>query len=243
MKPFLILQLRPDRAGDFEYQAFCKYGGLDPKDTVRIEMTEKSFAGLNLEDYSAVIVGGGPYCVSDKEKDDNQIRVENELAGLLQRIYELDFPYLGACYGFGAGAKFLGGQVEKRKEYAEDVCAVDITLTEKAKEDPMTKDLPQTFRAFVGHKESCTKLPVGAELLASSNRCPNHMYRIKKNIYGVQFHPELDVENMMVRIDVYKDAGYFDPSEVETLQTMARAENITIPMQMMKRFVDLYKSE
>jgi len=243
MKPFLILQLRPDRAGDFEYQAFCKYGGLDPKDTVRIEMTKESFAGLNLAEYSAVIVGGGPYCVSDKQKDENQQRVENELAGLLQRIYELDFPYLGACYGFGAGAQFLGGQVEKKKEYSEDVCAVDITLTEEAKADPLTKGLPQTFRAFVGHKESCTQLPHQAVLLAKSKRCPNHMFRLKQNIYGTQFHPELDVENMLVRIDVYKDAGYFAPSEVERLSTMAKAETITIPMEIMKRFVDRYKSE
>jgi GMP synthase (glutamine-hydrolysing) len=243
MKPFLILQLRPDPAGDYEYQAFCKYGGLDPKDTVRIEMTEKSFAGLNIDDYSAVIVGGGPYCLSDKEKDETQVRVEKELNDLLQQIYEQDKPFLGACYGFGAGVKFLGGDVEKHKDYSEDVSAVDITLTEAAKNDPLTVDLPQTFRAFVGHKESCTKLPDGAELLAKSARCPNHMYRIKQNIYATQFHPELDVENMLVRIDVYKNAGYFDPSEVEAMRAMSMAETITIPMIIMKRFVDRYKSE
>jgi GMP synthase (glutamine-hydrolysing) len=243
MKPFLILQVRPNKAGDYEYKAFCQYGGLKEEETHRIEMTLTSIAGLNLDDYSGVIVGGGSPCVSEEEKDEIQIRFESELGDLFKQIIEQDKPYLGACYGFGVFADYCGGKVVQDPNYSEEVKAVDITLTEAAQTDPMTQDLPETFRAFVGHKESCVKLPENAVLLASSKKCPNHMFRLKNNIYATQFHPELDVENLLVRIEVYKYAGYFEPGEAEELSEMAKKEDVTIPMIILKRFVDRYRSE
>lgn len=243
MKPFLILQVRPNKAGDYEYKAFCQYGGLKEEETKRIEMTETSIADIKLEDYSGVIVGGGAPCVSDKEKDENQLRFESELATLFEQIIEQDKPYLGACYGFGVLADYCKGVVTKDPALSEPVKATDIFLTEAGEEDPLLKGLPNEFRAFVGHKESCVTLPEEAILLASSKKCPNHMFRIKKNIYATQFHPELDVENMLVRLDVYKFAGYFKPEEYTELAEMAKKEQITIPMKFLKRFVDKYRSE
>ena len=62
MKPFLILQLRPEtEASDGEYEAMLEQGHLDAADTVRIRLDQQATpADLNLQDYSGVIVGGGP---------------------------------------------------------------------------------------------------------------------------------------------------------------------------------------
>ena len=121
--------------------------------------------------------------------------------------------------------------------------AIDITLTEEGRKDPLLEGLPEVFRAFVGHKESCMELPPGAVLLASSKRCPHHMFRIRKNIYGTQFHPELDFENLEIRINVYKNAGYFPPEDAEKLIEMGRKENIIYPMMIMKNFIERYKRD
>jgi len=243
MKPFLILQVRPNKAGDYEYKAFCEYGGLKEEDTKRVELTQESIAGIQLEDFSAVIVGGGAPCVSDKEKDETQTRFESELDALLNEVVQKDFPYFGACYGLGTLVQFCGGRVSKDPNFAEDVAALDITITDEGKNDPLLKGLPTPFRAFAGHKESCIALPEGAVLLASSAKCPNHMIRLGKNVYATQFHPELDVENMLVRIDVYKNAGYFPPEEAGALAEQVKDEDITVPMEILKRFVEKYRSE
>ena len=59
MRPFLILQLRPeDETSDNEYEAFLKYGQLEAGNTQRIRIEKGGIPPLDLDDYSAVIVGG-----------------------------------------------------------------------------------------------------------------------------------------------------------------------------------------
>mgnify|MGYP006419463349 CR=1 FL=1 len=241
-KPFLILQLRAnDLAAEGEYQAFLKYGGLSDSDVERVRMEKDSLPDVELQKYSGVIVGGGPWDVSDpiEKQSDAQIAGEKWLDKLIEQIVKLDVPYLGACYGFGALAKSHGGRVSK-EQYFEDVKAATITLKEAASNDPLLKDLPNTFEAFVGHKEACQQLPEGAVWLGSSEECPYHLFRIKQNIYATQFHPELDADGICERIDVYKNAGYFPPEDAEKLKEVSRAADISVPQEILRRFVERY---
>lgn len=243
VKPFLILQLRPeDDVADDELAAFQRFGGLTDADIHRVRMEQTTLAAINLADYSAVIVGGGPSNVSDAPAKKSQVqqRFERQLAPLMDRIIEADFPYLGACYGLGYLAYHLGGAVAQGR-YSEGVGAVTITMTEAAADDPLTKGLPKQFRAFAGHKESCQVLPPGAILLSSSANCPIHLIRVKKNMYGAQFHTELDVEGIILRIRAYKYAGYFPPEDADALIAAVRRETITEPGKILRRFVERYR--
>lgn len=242
LKPFLILQLRPeDEAADQEFQAFLRYGKLVMTDVVRVRM-EASFPDSDLSAYSGVIVGGGPWNVSDDEskKTSEQKQAELKLRALIAQIYEHDIPFLGACYGFGALVSFLGGTTSKER-YGENAGTIDVELTADGMQDPLLHDLPQTFRAMVGHKESCQIPPPGSTWLARSAQCPFHMIRLKQNIYATQFHPELDAEGICLRIDIYKHAGYFPPEEAESLKHAAKKECITVPMMILKNFVNRYR--
>lgn len=245
MKPFLILQLRPnDAAADGEFYAMLKYGGLEEKDVHRVRMELEGVPDVNLDDYSGVLVGGGPMDISNPEekKSPEQKRFEKELQALLDKIVEADFPYLGCCFGLSALSIHEGGVVSKEK-YAEGVEAAQIILNDEGKKDKLTEGLPETFRAFAGHKESCQDLAPGAVLLASSPDCPIHMIRVKENVYGTQFHTELDIPVMLGRLEIYKDAGYFPPEEAPALMEKAKQEEVTIPMEILKRFVDTYKRD
>ncbi len=243
MKPFLILQLRPnDTAENDEFQAFLRYANLDESNVHRIRMTKDPLPEtINLNDYSALIVGGGPSDVSkpEEKKSSEQRRFEPWLQNLLTKIVEADFPYLGCCYGLGALAINIGGTVSK-ENYAEPVSAVDITLSPEAHTDPLLKDLPQTFRAIVGHKEAVQTLPDTVTTLASSPTCPTQLIRLKQNIYATQFHPELDAKGIAIRIDIYKNEGYFPAEEAEPLKASLKQESITIPEKVLKRFVKTY---
>jgi len=243
MKPFLILQLRPeDAASDNEFEAFLEYGNLKESEVHRVRMEKGGVPQIDLNDYSGVIVGGGPFNISDNEehKSDAQKRTEEGLLRLLDDVIEQDFPYLGACYGIGILVHHQKGYVSK-EQYGEDVGGVDIFLTEDGVKDPLLIGLPKEFRAFVGHKEACQTLPEGGVLLASSKTCPVQMIRLKTNVYATQFHPELDSEGINVRINVYKNAGYFPPEDAERLCAKMLKEEITVPMEITKRFVKKYK--
>ena len=243
MKPFLILQLRPnDKASDGEFDAFLKFSNLTSDQVVRVRMEQNGIPNVNLDDFSGVIVGGGPSNVSDTEnkKSYEQKKFESSLTGLLSEVVERDFPFLGACYGFGALTSHCGGLISKEK-YSEDVGGITIQLTKEAQDDELLKDFPTEFRAFGGHKEACQTAPKNAIILAKSSTCPVQLIRIKNNIYGTQFHPELDVEGIILRINIYKYAGYFPPEDAQQLIDTVTDEDIRIPMMFMKRFVEKYK--
>ena len=156
-------------------------------------------------------------------------------------MVEKDIPYLGACYGLGALAKNCGAIVSK-EQYSEAVGGLNIELTQEAQNDPLTQGLPQHFRALGGHKEACQNTPKGATILAKSTDCPIQMIRLKNNIYATQFHPELDAEGLIVRIHIYKNAGYFPPEDAEPLIEKVKNEQISVPQTILKRFVDRYRA-
>lgn len=242
-KRFLILQLRPEDAlADNEYEAFLRYGNLEVHETHRVRMEKDGLSKLDPKNYSGIIVGGSPFCFSDApgKKTAQQKKFEPALQKLVRQIIDDDIPFFGACYGLSVLASCLGGVVSKQK-YGENAEAVTITMSNKAKTDALTKGLPGLFRAFVGHKEACQSVPAGAVLLASSDACPVHMIRAGKNVYGTQFHPELDSEGLGLRINAYKNLGYFPPEDAQKLVHAALQENITVPQEILKRFINKYR--
>ena len=115
MKPFLILQLRPEaEASDGEFAAFLAKGGLAPEQARRLRLEAETLPrDLNLSDYSGVIVGGGPGCVSDpaESKPADEARIEAEILSLMPEITDRDIPFMGCCYGISILAHHLGTEV------------------------------------------------------------------------------------------------------------------------------------
>ncbi|MCW2764617.1 MAG: glutamine amidotransferase [Nocardioides sp.] len=241
MRPFLFLGTRAeDAAADGEYAAVLVATGLDETDVRRVRLEAESLPHVDLDDWSGIVLGGGPFNVSDPDelKSPVQVRVEAELRELAGRVVAEDFPFLGACYGIGTLGTLAGGLVDRT--HSEPIGAATISLTEEGAADPLFGVLPRSFDAFLGHKEAVSRLPEGAVLLASSAACPVQAFRIGGHVYATQFHPELDVEGICVRIDVYRDYGYFEPSGAEELKRAARAATVTEPTRLPARFVELY---
>ncbi len=244
MKPFLILQLRPEtQASDDEYEAILEKGGLDQSEAVRIRLDRESIpAGLSLQDHAGVIVGGGPGCVSDAQdkKTAMEQRIEDAIFNLMPAITETDFPYLGCCYGIGILAHHLGARVNKER-FGEEVGAVECQLTTDGTTDPLLEGLPDRFMAFVGHKEAVQELPADCSHLLASTPCPYQMIRYKSNVYATQFHPEADSQVFEARIKTYKNKGYFPPSDADRIIEFCHQQDVRVPGQILKNFVDAYK--
>ena len=243
MKPALILQLRPeDDASDGEFRAFLEKGRLPESAAVRHRLETDSLPKqFSLDDYSAVILGGGPGCVSDDPatRDRAEARAEAEILGLLPEIVSRDMPFLGCCAGIGILAHHLGGDVSKAN-FSEPVGAVTATITDAGRSDPLLTGLPDQFGVLVGHKEAVQALPEGATHLMASETCPVQMIRVKQNIYATQFHPEADGQVFADRIRIYRGHGYFDPEEADNLTERVLSVEITEPERILARFIDRF---
>ncbi|RJT88283.1 glutamine amidotransferase [Cryobacterium melibiosiphilum] len=238
MKPFLLLATRPeDEAADDEYAGFLAGAGLTRDQLVRVRLEAGPMPAIELSDYSGIIVGGSPFNAGDAEvaKTAVQRRVEQELAGLLDRVLAQDFPFLGACYGVGLLTAHLHGIVDNT--WGEEAGPIDITLTEAGRNDPVFGTLAESFVGFVGHKEACSQVPPGAVVLASGQACPIQAFRVGRNVYATQFHPELTRESIVTRLRIYRDNGYFHPDRLADVMTAIGASTVTEPAKLLTSFV------
>jgi GMP synthase (glutamine-hydrolysing) len=241
VKPILLLSIRADdAAADNEYESFLTLAGLEEDELRRVRLEQRALGNVDLRDWSGIWVGGGPfnYTEPDEKKSPVQRRVEADLNRLLDTVVEADFPFLGACYGVGALGSHQGGVIDRR--YAEPVGTVRVTLTAAGRSDPLLGEMPGEFEAFTGHKEAVSELPGHAVLLASSAACPVQAFRVGANGYATQFHPELDAAGISTRVDVYKHAGYFHPSEAEKIKALAWRSEVSHPPAILRAFVRRY---
>ncbi|WP_299532780.1 glutamine amidotransferase [Ulvibacterium sp.] len=242
MRKMLILQMRPeDEAADSEFQAILRVGGLGLDEVRRVRL-EQGIPEIAIDDYSAVIAGGSPFDVSmdPKKKGRIQKNIEVFYDTLFDQVVPADVPFFGACSGNGLLGQYCGARISGK--YSEPVGSVKITVTEEGANDPLLKGLARTFSALVGHKEACDTIPPGAVLLASSQTCPVQMFRVKKNIYATQFHPEADANEFILRIKTYKDNGYFTPEEANGLIKTIRPTKTPMAKEILTRFVKRYRS-
>lgn len=66
------------------------------------------------------------------------------------------------------------------------------------------------------------------------------MFRIKNNLYGTQFHPELDPDGIATRIRIYKNAGYFAPDEADSLINETAQWDVSSAHRIISNFTARY---
>ena len=241
MRPFLLLSSRAeDEATEEEFRAFLRCTGLAEDELHAIRLEAAPLPELRLEDYAGIFVGGSPFNTSDPEhvKSAVQHRVERELRALLDQVVVRDFPFFGACYGVGTLGVHQGGIIDRT--FGEPIGPVRVRLTDEGASDPVLAGMTSEFEAFVGHKEAVRTLPRSAVLLATSAVCPVQMFRVRRNLYATQFHPELDVPGLLIRVRVYQNAGYFPPEELAELVARLEPAVVTEPSRMLANFVARY---
>jgi GMP synthase (glutamine-hydrolysing) len=140
------------------------------------------------DDYDAVFVFGGHMNVDD-EGEHRWLPGEDEL---VRRLVACGVPLLGVCLGGQVLAKAAGAHVGPSPERESGF--VRVTLTDAAEDDPVFGSLPREFDAFTLH-EYAFHVPDGAVELARSSVC-SQAFRLGESAWGVQFHPEVRVEQV-----------------------------------------------
>jgi GMP synthase (glutamine-hydrolysing) len=123
-----------------------------------------------------IILSGGPSSVYDATAPSYD-----------PEIWKLGVPILGLCYGMQLMARDLGGGVEpaKIKEYGRALVTIGHHGTIFAGLDPACE-------AWMSHGDSVSSLPPGFVTVASTAATPVAAIADEtRNLYGVQFHPEV----------------------------------------------------
>ena len=196
-----------DLAADEEYAAMLRCTGLARMSRSGSGWSSARLAALDLDGRSGIILGGGPFQVSDPEekKPAIQLRVEAELAGLLDDVVERDHPFLGSCYGIVTLGRHQGAVVVRT--YGEPIGGVRLTLTSAGSRDPLFSVAGATFGVYLGHKEAITKLPAHAVALASSRPAWCRPSVLATGSIRSS-PPELDLDGPKTRVEVDKYAGH-----------------------------------
>jgi GMP synthase (glutamine-hydrolysing) len=238
--PVLFLGIRgEDVAADAEYAAFLRSADLTEAQLHRGRREAGPLGDVDLDAYSGVMLGGGAFCVSDPTptKSAVQLRVEADLDRLLKNVLAADVPFLGCCYGIGTLGRHVGAVVDRT--YCEPVSGVEVRVTAAGMADPVFAAAGPQFYAFTGHKEAVTTLPPEAVLLATGDVAPVQAFRVGR-AYATQFHPELDLAGLELRMRTYAQYGYFAPEEMDDLLATAAMSGVAELPPVLRRFVEVY---
>lgn len=125
--------------------------------------------------FQALIFSGSPSSSYDK----NAPKVDS-------KIYDLNLPILGICYGQQLMATQLGGTVvlKDSKQFGKVYLKTSIS--------PLFRDLSQQQTVWFSHGDQVIKLPKGFKIIGSTKSAKiAAMQNLHKNFFGIQFHPEV----------------------------------------------------
>jgi GMP synthase (glutamine-hydrolysing) len=129
---------------------------------------------------SALAAGGGPQRIQEAVK-------AGTLGNLPTLVKEVNVPILCICATHQLLAMVYGG--ESGPASAPEFGPVEVTVDE---EDKILSGVGSTFIAWSSHNDEVTKMPLGFVVLAHSENCRVQAMRNKaREIYGLQFHPEV----------------------------------------------------
>jgi GMP synthase (glutamine-hydrolysing) len=135
-----------------------------------------SVDSIRQKNCKGIILSGGPSSVQD-----------TGAPKIDKHIFTLGIPILGICYGMQLISTVLGGSVKasSRREYGEAEFVVDNTSS-------LFHSLPETITIWMSHSDSVANLPVGFTSVGKTTVCPVAAFEdADKNIFGIQFHPEV----------------------------------------------------
>ena len=132
-----------------------------------------SIEEIEAENPIGLILGGGPSLEGAGNSEDY--------------IKHFDIPILGICLGHQLIAKAYGGEVQTSD--TESYAQVKININN---DENLFEGLAPEMDVWSSHKDEVKTIPQDFEILASSNLCDIESFKHKsKDVYGIQFHPEV----------------------------------------------------
>jgi GMP synthase (glutamine-hydrolysing) len=173
------------RAGGFA--ALIRGGVTEVWDGGFVEVDARTAKELPApERFAGIIVTGSAASVT--ERAPWILRTEQYLAEAVRA----DRAVLGICFGHQLLGQALGGLVEKNP-HGREMGTVKLRVVA---DDPLLDRRIEPALVHATHVDAVTRLPPGAEVLATTTLDGHAALRFGERAWGVQFHPEFDEQVM-----------------------------------------------
>lgn len=126
----------------------------------------------------------------------------------MKQGFDLETRIFGSCWGLQVATMAAGGMVAANARGREIGVARDIRILEEGLSHPLYAGKSPTFDAVAVHLDHVTELPPGSRVLSSNEMSQVQAVEIKQGrsvFWGVQYHPEFDLEYISVIIRKYND--------------------------------------
>ena len=154
----------------------------------------------SLDDVGGVVMFGSSYNVDDTDRHP----FLKEIRDLTREALARGTPYLGICLG----AQVLARAMDRAAPLAavREVGFEVVRPTTEAARDRLVSHYADGDRVFQWHEDTF-ELPDGAELLARGDRVPLQAYRVNDVTWGIQWHFEIDREEVDLWLDAFGKEG------------------------------------
>jgi GMP synthase (glutamine-hydrolysing) len=141
----------------------------------------------------ALVMGGGPQSVRSLHELTDELRDASNL------MTQIKLPMLCICVTHQLMATTFGGRTDLARK--PEFGPVEVSVSD---EDTILEGLKPSFTAWESHNDEVVSAPPAFRVLASSENCSvQAMVHEKMNVFGVQFHPE--VNHTAKGVDVFKN--------------------------------------
>ena len=195
---------------DHEFTSFVDKMGADVVVTqVDVVHDVLALPQSYVDDADGIIIGGSPHSMTN----DSISEVKNFLKEVLLEAHRRHVPVLGVCFGHQLVAATFGGRVEQDEaRHQKGFARVHATPTGQG--DLLLHEIPSSFLVRLNHKDHVVTLPEDATLLLYNRVSEVQGFRLKdRPIYGVQFHPEINMEDVRHRYTHYGDHYFLNDEE------------------------------
>lgn len=157
------------------------------QEDLEVFRASKSEFPENIEDYDQVILSGSEDSILNDRK-----WIEEEMR-LVHQIIDKRIPTLGICFGHQLISRALLGFEGVRKAHRPEIGWKQVTAD---KDNQLLNGIQKDFYVFNSHFDEVCNLTSDFEVFASSGQCDVQSFRLSKApVWGIQFHPEIEVES------------------------------------------------
>ena len=102
------------------------------------------------------------------------------------KIFEMNLPLLGICYGHQLIVNKFGGKVKRaNKEYGSSLLTIDD-------DKDLLNNVGESVRAWMSHGDEAEEIPSGFKVIGHTESAKAAAIASSdKSVYGIQFHPEV----------------------------------------------------
>ena len=185
MKLLVLQHAEAEHPGIF--RKFLREDGHD-YDAVELDAGEEL---PSIDGYDGLWVLGGPM---DVWQEDEHPWLAAEKACIREAVEGRGLPFLGLCLGHQLLAEALGGSVGPSR--TPEIGVMDVQLTEAGATGVIFDGFPEAFPCLQWHSAEVTKLPAGADVLATSPDCTVQALKWGPRAYSAQFHIEIEADTV-----------------------------------------------